>query len=62
MTVSIAWWWFPIASIAVGFAAAVYFTTHPKGDFDMVSPLVGAGCLILGVCIAIAFAAGKLFS
>jgi hypothetical protein len=53
------WWWFPIASIAAGFAAAVYFNMHLRGDYDMVSPLVGAGCLILGVAVAAALVAGK---
>ena len=56
MTLTIAWWLFPVGFVVVGFALAAYFFgRRPRSDFDFVSPLMGAFCGIGGILLALVF-------
>jgi hypothetical protein len=61
MTLTFPWWAFPLASVLGGFALMIYFALHPRGDFDLVSPMVGAACFLVGLTTAIAMVVGKLW-
>lgn len=61
MTITIAWWWIPIALVIAGI---VGFLTlgRERGDYDFFHPLLGLGCLIFGIGAAAAFLLGRLFA
>ena len=60
MTMTLHWWLIPIVLVALGIAGAWKYG-RPKGDYGMVSGLIGGGCFILGVSTAVGFVVGRLF-
>lgn len=58
MTITIAWWFWPILFMVVGVALAAIFGRQ-QGDYDMVSPLLGAGLFLCGLVAAIGYMIGR---
>lgn len=61
MTITLPWWLIPIGLLVAGIIAARIFG-RAKGDYDMVSPLIGAACFLLGLVGALAFVVGRWFA
>lgn len=62
MTITLAWWWLPIASVVAGMVGFGWYSARSIGDWDMVSPMLAVGCLILGVSVAVAICVGKFLA
>lgn len=58
MTITLAWWTLPIAFVVLGIVGAFVFG-RSRGDYDMVSPLLGLGCILGGLIAAVALLIGK---
>lgn len=59
MTITLAWWWLPVASFVAGVAGFGWYSARSIGDYDVVSPMLAVGCFILGAAVAIAICIGR---
>ena len=57
MTITLSWWWIPVALILIG--AFIFFTAKPTGDYDFVTPIIGAIVGVAFVAAAAAFMLGR---
>lgn len=62
MTLTIAWWWIPVAFLLAGSAGFLYAMSKESGDFDYFHPFLALMSFVLGVVSAIAFLIGRWLS
>lgn len=61
MSITISFWWLPVISVVLGVMGA-WLLGGRKSDYDMASPMIGLGCVILGIAVAIALCVGRWLS
>lgn len=57
MTITLAWWWIPVVLVIL--AGWFFFTATPSGDYDFVTPIIGALVAIGLLAAAGAFMLGR---
>lgn len=58
VTITLPWWLIPIGLFIAGVITARIFGRE-KGNYDMVSPIIGAACFLIGTVGALAFLVGR---
>lgn len=57
MSVTIAWWWFPVAIVVVAICAASFVKN--QGDYDFGAPFYRLAIVVAGIAAAIGIVVGK---